>query len=361
MQLGLFNLMTLRDRTVTPTRILEDTRLMVEGAEELGFDTAWFAEHHFSNYSICPSPLMMASYAAGFTKRIKLGTAVLVLPFYNPMRMIEEIGLLDVQSGGRARIGIGYGYQMHEFKRFNRIPAEKVEVALEAWDIIDMAFREHHVDFHGKHFDITDCPLAITPVHKPEIFVAGLEPVILQRVAKGGHTPYINGSWRNPQLVRDNRRHIDNMYRAAGADPEQAPIAVHQFVFVTDDKQEALDMAERTRYISRIITAMRTENVDLDGPYIRERPAPDELPLETIRDGLLAGDPHSIAERLVVEIKDLRTTHLCISTHVASNEGKRARRMLERFVKEVVPLVEKAFGMPLDQVHKDREIGRVYA
>ena len=164
MQLGLFNLMTLRDRSVTAKQILDDTRLMVEGAEELGFDTAWFAEHHFSNYSICPSPLMMASFAAGFTKRIKLGTAVLVLPFYNPMRMIEEIALLDVQSGGRARIGIGYGYQLHEFKRFNRAPAEKVEVALEAWDILEMAFRDYHVDYHGKHFDITDCPLAITPL-----------------------------------------------------------------------------------------------------------------------------------------------------------------------------------------------------
>ena len=63
------------------------------------------------------------------------------------------------------------------------------------------------------------------------------------------------------------------------------------------------------------------------------------------------------SERLVAEIKDLRTTHLCISTHVASNEGKRARRMLERFVKDVVPLVEKAMGLPLDLIHKDREIG----
>src|SRR5436853_7162302 len=105
MKLGLFNLMTQRDASITPHQIVEDTVAMVKLADEIGFDVAWFAEHHFSNYSICPSPLMMAVYCAGMTRGIRLGSAVLVLPLYDPVRLVQEIGLLDIQSGAHAALG----------------------------------------------------------------------------------------------------------------------------------------------------------------------------------------------------------------------------------------------------------------
>src|SRR5215469_16679166 len=133
---------------------MEDTVAMVTLADEIGFDVAWFAEHHFSNYSICPSPLMMASYCAGLTQRIRLGTAVLVLPLYDPVRLVQEIGLLDVQSGGRTVVGIGSGYQKYEFDRYHRKLSERTEIALELWDIIDMAFKNGAIEYRGKYFDI---------------------------------------------------------------------------------------------------------------------------------------------------------------------------------------------------------------
>ncbi len=354
MKLGLFNLMTQRDASITPREILADTRSMVEAADEVGFDTAWFAEHHFSNYSICPSPLMMASYAAGFTKRIRLGAAVLVLPFYNPLRMIEEIGLLDVQSEGRAIIGIGYGYQQHEFDRFGRKPADKVAIALEAWDMLEMALREGSVTYKGNHFDVPTCPISIKPLHTPDIFVTGLEPVILQRIARSGHTPFITAGWRGMELNRETRKHIDNQYRIAGVDPRKSPLAVQQYVFVTDDKAEALEMGERARVVARIVGAMRAGLPELDGHFIKAPPLPDEPPAETFRDNLVFGDPHLVAEKLVAEIRELGTTHLSCFMQVASLDGRRARKSLQRFAKEVVPLMEKAFGMPLDQVHAER-------
>jgi alkanesulfonate monooxygenase SsuD/methylene tetrahydromethanopterin reductase-like flavin-dependent oxidoreductase (luciferase family) len=106
MQLGLFNLMTLRDHPDGALGVMRDTRKMVEIAEELDFDIAWFAEHHFANYSSSPSPLMMCSYAAGWTKKIKLGPGVIVLPLYNPLRVAQEIAVADTQSGGRLVIGL---------------------------------------------------------------------------------------------------------------------------------------------------------------------------------------------------------------------------------------------------------------
>src|SRR5213079_3389647 len=90
---------------------------MVRLAEACGFEIAWFAEHHFSNYSASPSPLLLAGYFAGLTSKIKLGTGVIVLPLYHPVRLIEEMGVVDAMSGGRLVIGIGTGYQKFEYGR----------------------------------------------------------------------------------------------------------------------------------------------------------------------------------------------------------------------------------------------------
>jgi len=353
MRLGLFNLMTQRDASVTPRQIMEDTVAMVKLADEIGFDVAWFAEHHFSNYSICPSPLMMASYCAGLTRRIRLGTAVLVLPLYSPVRLVQEIGLLDVQSGGRAVVGIGSGYQKYEFDRYHRKVSERTEVALELWDIIDMAFKNGAIEYKGKYFDIPPSPIAVRPLQKPmpELYVTGLEPRVLQRVAKGGHTPFITAGWRGIALLRDMHKHIEAQYAAAGISAGPRPLGVQQYVYVTDDKADALDVADRARYIGRVVTAMRAGDPVLSGHFIEAPPIPDEPPLETFRDNLVIGDAHLVAEKLVNEIRELGTTHLSCFMQIGSLDGRRAMRSLSRFAAEVIPLMEKAFGMPLDQVN----------
>ena len=83
MDFGLFNLMQQRDRTKSSREVVRDAIDQTIAAEELGFGRVWFAEHHFSNYSLCPAPLMMCGYAAGVTKKIRLGTAVVVPPLWS--------------------------------------------------------------------------------------------------------------------------------------------------------------------------------------------------------------------------------------------------------------------------------------
>jgi alkanesulfonate monooxygenase SsuD/methylene tetrahydromethanopterin reductase-like flavin-dependent oxidoreductase (luciferase family) len=353
MKLGLFNLMTQRDVSVTPRQIMEDTVAMVTLADEIGFDVAWFAEHHFSNYSMCPSPLMMASYCAGLTQRIRLGTAVLVLPLYDPVRLVQEIGLLDVQSGGRAVVGIGSGYQKYEFDRYRRKLSERTEIALELWDILDMALSNGSIEYRGKYFDIPFSPIAIRPLQKPmpEVYVTGLESSVLQRAAKDGHTPFITAGWRGIALLRDMHKHIHAQYAAAGMPAGPRRLGVQQYVYVTDDKADALEVAERARYIGRVVTQMRSGDPLLSGHFIEAPPIPDEPPLETFRDNLVIGDAHLVADKLVSEIRELGTTHLSCFMQIGSLDGRRATRSLSRFAAEVIPLMEKAFGMPLDQVN----------
>jgi alkanesulfonate monooxygenase SsuD/methylene tetrahydromethanopterin reductase-like flavin-dependent oxidoreductase (luciferase family) len=357
MKLGLFNLMTERDASVTPSEIMADTVAMVKLADEIGFDVAWFAEHHFSNYSICPSPLMMGSYCAGLTQRIRLGAAVLVLPLYDPVRLVQEIGLLDVQSNGRAVVGIGSGYQKYEFDRYHRKLSERAEVAMEVWDILEMGLSTGEIEYHGKHFDVPRSPIAIRASQRPmpEFYVTGLEPAIVQRTARSGHVPFITAGWRGMPLLRDQRKHVAAQFAAAGVSADRMPLGVQQYVFVTDDNAEALDIAERARFIARTVTMTRAGDPVLSGPFIQAPPFKDEPPLEIFRDNLVIGDPHYVAEKLVAEIRELGTTHLSCFMQIGSVDGRRATRSLSRFGAEVIPLMERAFGTALDRVNSNLE------
>ena len=88
-------------------------------ADEIGFDYAWVAEHHFSNqYGIMPDVFVYAAYLAALTTRIKIGTAVVTLPLANPLRVVENAAFVDILSGGRFALGLGSGYRKYEFDGF---------------------------------------------------------------------------------------------------------------------------------------------------------------------------------------------------------------------------------------------------
>ena len=164
-------------------------------------------------------------------------------------------GLLDIQSGGRAVIGIGSGYQKYEFDRYHRKLSEKSEISMEVWDIIEMALREGVIEYNGKHFQIPHSPIAVRPLQQPmpEIYVTGLEPAVVQRTARGGHVPVPHRRLERMPLLRDMHKHVKAQFAAAGVPPERMRLGVQQYVFVTDDKAEALDIAERARAVGRTV------------------------------------------------------------------------------------------------------------
>src|SRR2546427_8179204 len=86
----------------------------IEKAEELGFDAVWLAEHHFQWYGIATDLMVIAGWVAARTQRVRIGTAIVVLPFHNPVRLAEQAATIDVMSGGRLDFGVGRGYQAAE-------------------------------------------------------------------------------------------------------------------------------------------------------------------------------------------------------------------------------------------------------
>ena len=151
MDFGIFNLLQHRDRTKPPISVIAEALEHTKLAEELGFSRAWFAEHHFSNYSLCPSPLIFCTQVAAVTSSIRIGSAVLILPLHAPARLIAEIALVDALSNGRLDVGVGSGYQHYEFERLGADIEQNKAVFNEMLDMVDIGLREHYFSYKGKN------------------------------------------------------------------------------------------------------------------------------------------------------------------------------------------------------------------
>jgi len=135
---GIMNLFPVADGA-SDHQVLRDTLDEIQLADELGFDSVWLAEHHFSKYGILGSPINFGMAIAERTSRITIGTAVLVLPLHHPLRLAEDIAALDVLSGGRVTIGVGRGYQPSEFAGMGVPLAESKERYQETLEILRLA------------------------------------------------------------------------------------------------------------------------------------------------------------------------------------------------------------------------------
>jgi alkanesulfonate monooxygenase SsuD/methylene tetrahydromethanopterin reductase-like flavin-dependent oxidoreductase (luciferase family) len=137
-------------------------------AEPLGFDSLFALEHHFTGYAMSPAPIELLSYFAGRTKRLLLGTAVIVLPWHDPVRVAEGIALLDILCGGRCLFGFGRGAASAEYRGL-RIPMEEARPRFaEAAQIILKALSEPEFAFEGEFFNIPRIAIRPRPISHPE-------------------------------------------------------------------------------------------------------------------------------------------------------------------------------------------------
>ena len=174
MHFGQFNLLGYRARGTAASRLYDAAVEQVRAADAAGFAVAWFAEHHFSNYCVIPSPLMMVARLAGETTRIRLGSAVVVAPLYSPVRLLSEIGMADALTHGRLVLGVGSGYQPYEFERFGQDLAESVDRTLEFLTMLETAFAADTFSHEGKYYRVPETHIAARPVSGiPEVWIAG--------------------------------------------------------------------------------------------------------------------------------------------------------------------------------------------
>jgi alkanesulfonate monooxygenase SsuD/methylene tetrahydromethanopterin reductase-like flavin-dependent oxidoreductase (luciferase family) len=180
-------------------------------AEPLGFDSIFALEHHFTGYSMSPAPVQLLSYFAGRTKRVTLGTAVIVLPWHDPIRVAESIALLDVLSGGRCLFGFGRGAASVEYAGF-RIPMEEARARFaESAQLIRLALSEREFEWQGEYYQIPRTSIRPHPMSHPErrFFVSSVTPESAEIMAKLGFGMMVIMQNEWPKAAEDIERFRD--------------------------------------------------------------------------------------------------------------------------------------------------------
>jgi len=346
---GLFALMQQRHAARGNLSVFRNLDDQVALAEDLGFETVWFGEHHFSGYSLCPSPLMAAAYFAGRTTRIKLGTGVIVLPLYDPIRVMEEIAMVDLVSNGRLLAGFGGGYQPFEFERFRLDLNQSAAMFMEGLDIIEAGLTQEEFSYDGEHYKIPATRIAQKPVQKPlpPFYVAGMMSVdaVKRRVATEGWTPFLTNSINPYDSLTQVRADYDALYREHGQNPIGQPLALMTYFHCTEDHDLALDAAERARYSSRVSLSLRLDYGEYsEGPYMKDLPMPQDRTIEDVASNTLIGHPDEIAERITQAVRILRPSHIAFHNQPGDLPQDRVMKSLELFGEKVMPQVERALA-----------------
>jgi len=219
----------------------QDELNLMEMSEDLGFDSVWALDHHFTGYVMSPDPTQLLSYVAGRTKRVQLGTAVIVLPWHDPVAIAEKIALLDLLSGGRTIFGFGRGAATVEYNGFRINQEEARERFVEAAIIIRKGLTQHSVSFDGKYYQIPEIQIRPRPVSHPEqrFYASSVSPESAEIMAKLGFGVLIiaQRSWED--TAADYARYRETAI--ANNIAPRAPIGLLN-VFVSEDSKEAADL-----------------------------------------------------------------------------------------------------------------------
>jgi alkanesulfonate monooxygenase SsuD/methylene tetrahydromethanopterin reductase-like flavin-dependent oxidoreductase (luciferase family) len=255
------------------TQIFRETSEQIEYGEELGFYSAWIAEHHFSRYSMGSSSLVLASHIAAKTQRIRLGTAVLLPTLHNPIRLAEDTATMDAVSGGRLDVGFGRGADSYEYGGFNVDHQESQVRFQESIRIIQGLWTTSEFSFEGQYFQVNKLNLVPQPVQRPHppIFLAASNTLeTLEFVVATGHPLCIAVVQDTASSLDLCRRFVD-MSRAAGRHVPMSAIPFFRYFYVAETEAQARQDTEA--HINWILDIMQWRQFIKEGSEVPYRMA----------------------------------------------------------------------------------------
>lgn len=352
-EFGIFVLMQQRGYHQRPDQILHNAVEQTVHADQAGFDTAWYAEHHFSNYCLCPSPLMMVAHCAPLTRRIRLGSAVCVLPLYHPARLLAEAGFADVVSNGRLDFGIGAGYQDFEFERFGVKLEHNGEIFSEFLDVIQKGMSEKVFTYDGKHLTFPPTSISMRSQQSPipPLWLATLNPKTQARAMSEGHNLFVTVLLGGDDKLAALKANIDKTAAAENHDLSKTKVALLRCAFASDRKSEIDHYLECALYQRRISESLRDRRAQSDDGYmIREVPRDTDPTLDQIRASLPVGSVEQVIERMVHEIRILKPTHVALQTQLGDFDQATMLRQIELWGTRIIPAVRKELGADMPAV-----------
>ncbi|GIX46390.1 MAG: luciferase [Candidatus Tectimicrobiota bacterium] len=312
---------------------------MAQAAEELGFHHVWLAEHHFSTYGYLSRPLLYAMHLAHQTHRLRIGTAVIVLPLHHPLIVAEEIATVDLLSGGRLDVGLGRGYQRYEFERLGQDLGQSRERWEEAVDILLLALRGEPFTYEGKYFQIPETSVFPQPLQRPHppIWVTAQSPESVEATVKRGFHLLSGGFGVPLARLRQFRQLFDTLL--ATYRPAQPPtVGTQRPVYVADSAAEARAVAEQARWNMRVTLSLRHnyERVErgraIPVPF-RGEPSTEEL----LEHYLVVGTPDTCIRQLRRLQEAMGMDHFSCSFWFGDLSQQQVLRSMRRFAQEVMP------------------------
>jgi alkanesulfonate monooxygenase SsuD/methylene tetrahydromethanopterin reductase-like flavin-dependent oxidoreductase (luciferase family) len=312
---------------------------LAQAAETLGFRNVWLGEHHFSTYGYLSRPVQLASYIAAKTTRLRVGTAVIVVPLHHPLIIAEEIAMLDLLSGGRCDIGLGRGYQRYEFERFGL----QLDTDGTRWndsiDILLKSFEGKPFSYEGKLFKIPESVVFPRTVQKPHppIWITAQSPYSLEAAVRRGFNVLTGGFGVPLERLAEFGKLFERV--VAEAKPAKRPlVGVQRAIYVTKDTADAREAAEQARWNMRVTLSLRNNYERVENGNAIPVPAQTEPTMDELLDRhLIIGTPDTCIRQIKRLKEAVGITHFNGSFWLGDMEQARVLRSMELFSQEVMP------------------------
>ncbi len=334
MEFGIFDHL---DRTGAPLpQFYEDRLKIAEAYDRAGFYAYHLAEHHSTPLGMAPSPNVFLAALAQRTKRLRFGPMVFVVPLYHPLRLISEICMLDQMSGGRLELSFGRGASPIELDYFGADPAQAQDIYNEAVEVILTGLTHKTLEFHGKHFNFDNVPMALAPLQKPHppIWYGAHAPDSAARAARKA----LNIINLDPT---DHIRETVASYRKTWQDTKGSAslpkIGLGRFIVVAETDAEAMRLASRAYrpwfdsfiYLSRLRGRAQTH------------PRPEEFEPLMDRGQGVAGSPETVRELLAAQLTETGCNYVVGQFAFGDMTLDEALRSIDLFSREVMPALRE--------------------
>lgn len=313
---------------------------LTEVYERCGMHAYHVAEHHGTPLGFAPSPSVLLAAVAQRTRRMKIGPLVYMLPMYHPLRLIEEVCMLDQLSGGRLMLGVGRGVSPHELKLFGVDVGQAQSMYAEAFEILMRGFREERLSFEGQHYRFDNVPMTLKPLQQPhpELWYGILTPDTTAWAA--AHDVNLV-----TLALNEGARHIADRFRAEwtrlGKPIEKLPlVGVSRHVVVADSDAQAKALARRAyaRWVESFDKLWRDNgtSVRVAFPPIATLYPPTWDEVEAVGNGI-AGSPDTVRRYVLEEAERTRMSYLVSWFAFGDLQVSEVTRSVELFARHVMP------------------------
>ena len=313
----------------------EDRLKLVEGYDRAGFYAYQIAEHHATPLTVAPAPSVFLAAVAQRTTRLRFGPMVYVLPLHHPLRLIEEICMLDQMSGGRFELGVGRGITPYELSYYGIDPALARDLFDETLDIVLAGLQTDRLTHHGTHFDYDEVPLPIGPVQKPHppLWIGmGTADGAARAGAKG-----VNVLTNSPLAAAAE---LMDRYREAhaaapggnGTDMPKMAVCRHTYVAETDAEAERIMREAYPAWYRHFVELWRAHGAS---PVVAQYT--DDFDETRDKDLLVFGSPATVRAEIERYLETSGTNYFVCRFAYGSLTYPQSRAALDLFADEVMP------------------------